>query len=168
MDHDKYAVRKAIKEDCESIQRLIQELADYEKMPNGPQLDPKTLEQDGFGTRPFFEAFVAVEKESNQIIGFALYFFTYSTWQGKSLYMEDIYVQLQHRRKGVGLSLLRSVSQVALSENCVRLNFSVLNWNSPSIEFYKSLGASDLTEKEGWHCFRMNRAEIEQLAQCKA
>ncbi|XP_032784282.1 thialysine N-epsilon-acetyltransferase isoform X3 [Daphnia magna] len=137
--------------------------------PTGPKnLLTIALEQDGFGTRPFFEAFVAVEKESNQIIGFALYFFTYSTWQGKSLYMEDIYVQLQHRRKGVGLSLLRSVSQVALSENCVRLNFSVLNWNSPSIEFYKSLGASDLTEKEGWHCFRMNRAEIEQLAQCKA
>ncbi|XP_046457044.1 thialysine N-epsilon-acetyltransferase-like isoform X2 [Daphnia pulex] len=136
-------------------------------MPDGPQIDSKALEQDGFGVRPFFEAFVASEKDSNQIVGFALYFFTYSTWQGKSLYMEDIYVQPQHRRKGVGLSLFRSVSQAALTEDCVRLNFSVLNWNLPSIEFYKSLGALDLTEKEGWHCFRMNRCEMEQLAQRK-
>nr|CAH0108026.1 unnamed protein product [Daphnia galeata] len=161
---NRFTIRKAIKEDCESIHRLIQELADYEKMPNGPQLDVKALEKDGFGIRPFFEAFVAYSNELNQIVGFALYFFTYSTWQGKSLYMEDIYVQPQQRRKGVGLSLLRSVSQAALAENCLRLNFSVLNWNLPSIEFYKSLGALNLTEKEGWHCFRMNRCEMEQLA----
>ena len=95
------------------------------------------------------------------------------------------YVQPEHRKKGVGLSLLRLVSKVhffvfihllqfliiltfyfkaALAENCVRLNFAVLNWNQPSIDFYKSLGAHDLTQSEGWHCFRIHRQEIEKLA----
>lgn len=142
------------------------------------------LQRDGFGDRTFFESFVAVNKDTHRIVAYSLYFFTYSTWQGKSLYMEDIYVQPEHRRKGIGLSLLRLMSQVsatlkwqeisyspgkflqvACEQNCQRFNFSVLNWNKPSIEFYKSLGANDLTAKEGWHSFRINRAEIERLAQ---
>jgi len=165
MELEHYSVRKATKDDCGAIHQLIQELADYEKMPDGPKIDVKTLEQDGFGSRPFFESFVAVDKESNQIIGYALYFYTYSTWEGKSLYLEDVYVQPLHRSKGVGLLFFRVVSQAAVQENCSRLNFSVLNWNKPSIDFYKSLGAVDLTKEEGWHSFRLTREFIEILAQ---
>jgi len=137
-------------------------------MPDGPKIDVNVLEQDGFGSRPFFESFVAVAKESDEVVGYALYFYTYSTWQGKSLYLEDVYVQPLHRRKGVGLSFFQIVSTAAIQENCSRLNFSVLNWNKPSIDFYKSLGAVDLTSEEGWHSFRLNREFIEKLAQLKS
>ena len=70
------------------------------------------LENDGFGARPFFEAFVAVDSEYSQLVGYVLYFYSYSTWQGKSLYMEDIYVQPEHRKKRIGLTMLRHVAQV--------------------------------------------------------
>ena len=150
------------------------------------------LEEDGFGSRAFFESFVAVAKETGEIVGYALYFFVYSTWQGKSLYLEDVYVQPAHRKRGIGSAFFHSLAQViafhqrdfrrmrlkclspvglvlkaALKEDCQLLNFSVLNWNQPSIDFYKSLGAVDLTGEEGWHSFRLHRPQIEKLAQSK-
>jgi len=165
MELENYIIRPAVKEDCLTIQLLIQELAEYEKMPEGPTLTIKDLERDGFGDRPFFEAFVAATKDSGQVVGFALYFFVYSTWQGKALFLEDIYVQPQHRKQGIGRSFFKHIAQTAVKENCQRINFQVLDWNKPSIDFYKSLGAVDLTNDEGWHCFRLWRPQIEQLAQ---
>lgn len=129
-------------------------------MPDGPKLSVKSnkaadlriwlqnfttifcifsaLEADGFGDRPYFKAFVAEtkdDKNQNQIVGFTLYFFTYSTWEGKSLFMEDIYVQQQHRKKGVGLSLFQSVAQVSVAL------FRALNCNT---KFYKIIANFNL------------------------
>ena len=111
---DTFSVRKAKKEDCKEILRLIQELADYEKMPNGPRIGAETLEEDGFGSsRAFFECFVAEAKSKpNELIGYVLYFYTYSTWEGRSVYMEDIYVTPSCRGLGIGTKLWQSVVKV--------------------------------------------------------
>jgi len=154
-------IRNAVKEDCKTIRVLIQELADYEKMPDGPKISAETLEADGFGDQAFFRCLVA--EVEGKLVGFSLYYFTYSTWEGKQVYMEDLYVQPQYRGAGIGSKLWKGVVQHSLDIGCSRCNFSVLDWNLPSIEYYKRQGAVDLSEKEGWKCFRMTKQVMEQF-----
>jgi len=155
-------IRKAVREDCKDIRILIQELADYEKMPEGPKISAEVLEKDGFGDEKFFHCFVA-EQSDKSLIGFALYNITYSTWEGKQVYMEDLYVQPQYRGQGVGTKLWKAVVRDALAVGCSRCNFSVLDWNTPSIEYYKRQGAVDLSDKEGWKSFRMTKSVMEDF-----
>ncbi|XP_018307258.1 uncharacterized protein [Mycetomoellerius zeteki] len=154
-------VRKARREDCEAIRTLIQELADYEKMPNGPEIDYKTLERDGFEGQPLYFCNVATSDE--KIIGYTLSYYTYSTWCGKSMYLEDIYVTPDFRGKHVGSKLLKAVAKEAVETDCHKLDFVVLKWN-PAQEFYKMYGASDLTSKEQWHCYRFIEEDLKKLA----
>lgn len=156
-------IRPALKEDCKGIRVLIQELADYEKMPDGPKITAETLEQDGFGPNKFFHCTVA--ELENKLVGFSLFYYTYSTWEGKSVYMEDLYVQPDQRGKGTGTKLWKAVVDDALKIGCSRCNFSVLDWNTPSIEYYKRQGAVDLSTAEGWLCFRMNKDVMERFVQ---
>ena len=156
-----YQIRKATKDDCPEIIRLIQELADYEKMPDGPKINAETLAEDGFGSKSFYECFVASANE--KLVGFVLYFYTYSTWEGRSVYMEDLYVTPTYRNKGIGKKLWQACVQAGLEMKCTRCNFSVLDWNKPSIEFYKSKGAVDLSGAEGWLAFRLHQSEMEKF-----
>uniref|UniRef100_A0A3B1J3K4 Spermidine/spermine N1-acetyltransferase family member 2 n=1 Tax=Astyanax mexicanus TaxID=7994 RepID=A0A3B1J3K4_ASTMX len=116
------------------------------------------LERDGFGPNPFFQCLVAevaqehCSPEGHTVVGYALYFYTYSTWRGRCVYMEDLYVMPNFRG-------------VATEQQCVRLQFSVLDWNKPSLEFYLSKGAQDLTDKEGWHFLRFDGEALDNLAQ---
>ena len=162
-------------------------------MPDGPKLTEKDLEQDGFGAKPFFECLVAYDPaKPEKLIGFVLFFYTYSTWEGKAVFMEDLYVTPTYRGKGIGTNLWKGVVQVSsnfqnnkiyirqigkymnkmkpifffikkagLDINCHRCNWNVLDWNKPSIDFYKSKGGIDLTEKEGWLSFRLTRSAME-------
>jgi len=129
-------IRKATEKDFPVILTLIKELAEYErdleKVTNSVSLMIEEQEH--------FSCFVAVT-EHNEIIGMAIYFFAYYTWVGKSLYLEDIYVKEQYRRYRVGSSLLRKVFDVARKENCKRVRWQVLDWNTSAIEFYKKSGA---------------------------
>jgi len=154
-------IRKARREDCEAIRTLIQELADYEKMPDGPQIDYKTLERDGFDGQPLYFCNVATSNE--KVIGYTLSYYTYSTWCGKSMCLEDIYVTSDFRGKHVGKRLLKAVAKEAVESNCHKLDFVVLDWN-PAQEFYKTLGASDLTSEEKWHYYRFSEADMIKLA----
>lgn len=154
-------IRKAVREDCKDIRVLIQELADYEKMPDGPKISAETLEKDGFGDETFFRCFVA--ELNRKLVGFSLYYFTYSTWEGRQVYMEDLYVQPDCRGRGVGSKLWKAVVRDALDIGCSRCNFSVLDWNQPSIDYYKRQGAVDLSEMEGWKCFRMTKSVMEEF-----
>eukprot|EP00092_Neocalanus_flemingeri_P013419 GFUD01014468.1.p1 GENE.GFUD01014468.1~~GFUD01014468.1.p1 ORF type:complete len:162 (+),score=47.98 GFUD01014468.1:55-540(+) len=156
-------IRPAMKEDCKGLRGLIQELADYEKMPDGPKISAETLEEDGFGPTKFFHCIVA--ELENKLVGFTLFYYTYSTWEGKSVYMEDLYVQPDQRGKGTGTKLWKALVDDALTTGCSRCNFSVLDWNTPSIEYYKRKGAVDLSTAEGWLCFRMNKDEMERFVQ---
>src|SRR5690348_6861343 len=102
-----FKIREGIVEDCIAIEDMIKELAVYEKMPTGPQIDYKTLERDGFGDEKLFTTFVAEMMDSRQLVGYALFFNKYSTWNGKCLFMEDIYVKPEFRRLGIGDSLFK-------------------------------------------------------------
>ncbi|XP_055790993.1 diamine acetyltransferase 2b isoform X2 [Salvelinus fontinalis] len=98
------------------------------------------------------------------VVGYALYFYTYSTWKGRSVYMEDLYVMPDFRGKGIGKGLMAKVAQVGVETQCVRLQLSVLEWNKPSLDFYIARGAEDLTAKEGWHFLRFDGQTLDTLA----
>ncbi|CDQ87318.1 unnamed protein product, partial [Oncorhynchus mykiss] len=102
--------------------------------------------------------------EGYTVVGYALYFYTYSTWKGRSVYMEDLYVMPDFRGKGIGTGLMAKVAQVGVEKQCVRLQLSVLDWNKPSLDFYIAKGAEDLTAKEGWHFLRFHGQTLDTLA----
>lgn len=153
-----------------------------EKMPQGVKINAETLIKDGgfSGGQPYFHCFVAQITDpvqsndpnlvvigpnpSTAIVGFVLYVYIYSTWEGKSIWMEDLYVKPNYRGHGIGSKLWKQVAIEAINNDCKRIDFYVLNWNKSSIDFYHSQGAIDLTMKEGWHYFRLNRDKIESLA----
>ncbi|PWL30019.1 GNAT family N-acetyltransferase [uncultured Roseivirga sp.] len=132
-------IRKGIKSDLPQVLELIQELADYEKAAHEVEITLTQLEEDGFGENPVYEFFVA-ENES-EIVGIALYYFRYSTWKGKAVYLEDLVVKDSERGKGYGQLLLDAIIKEAKRTNSKQVRWQVLDWNEPAIEFYKKLGA---------------------------
>ena len=130
------SIRKASESDFPEVLSLIKKLAEYEKEPDKVtnSVDLMKEEQD------HFRCFVA-ETENHEIVGMAIYFFAYYTWVGKSLYLEDIYVKEQYRRYKIGTMLLRKIFEIALNENCKRVRWQVLDWNTSAIEFYRKGGA---------------------------
>ncbi|KAL7390686.1 hypothetical protein ABVT39_025825 [Epinephelus coioides] len=165
-----FKVRAATKEDCKDISRLIMELAVYEKMSDQVKISHEELERDGFCQNPFFECLVAEvpeehkSKEGFTIVGYAFYFYTYSTWKGRTIYLEDLYVMPEFRGRGIGKGLLCRVAEVGKNKQCARLEFTVFNWNTPSRKFYAAKGAQDLTESEGWHFLRFDKQSMDNLA----
>ncbi|MHA6727738.1 N-acetyltransferase family protein [Chryseobacterium sp. A301] len=152
-------LRDAKKEDSTLIFELIKKLAQYEKMENDVSTSPEELEKQLFD---FTYAHVIIVEENQIAIGFALYFFNFSTFVGKpGLYLEDLYIEPQHRNKGYGKKVLKELAQRAKNKGCGRMEWSVLKWNSPSIAFYKSLGASAMEE---WDVYRLTESQIEDLA----
>ncbi|XP_013772859.1 diamine acetyltransferase 1-like [Limulus polyphemus] len=168
MSSTSFSIRPATEDDCKDIIRLIKELAEYERMPCGPKIDEDDLRKDGFGERPFYHCFVAElnNKElCSGIVGYVVYFFTYSCLEGRSLYMEDLYVSSPYRRCGIGHALWKRVAQEGIQNECFHLYFAVLNWNTSSIEFYKKHGATNITESQGWNMFRLQKDELYSLAE---
>jgi len=139
-------VRKATKEDLPAILTLIKELADYERAPDEVTISLKDLEEDGFGNSPLYEAFIA-EKDDKMIVGMAFFYFAYSTWKGKCLYLEDIIVSENYRRQGIGKQLFDAVLEKAKDLGVKRLMWQVLEWNTPAIEFYKSKYGADISNE---------------------
>ena len=135
MTHTTIKIRPAIAQDMNAVLDLIKELALYEKAPEQVKNTVAQLRQDGYGTTPAFQCIVAEEKE--KIIGFALYYFSYSTWRGQCIYLEDLCVTASHRQKGIGTKLFDEVLKIAKDKNMKRLEWQVLDWNTPAIEFYK-------------------------------
>ncbi|KAG5892416.1 hypothetical protein JTB14_003352 [Gonioctena quinquepunctata] len=156
------SVRKAVRDDMIQVFGLIKELADFEKLGEKVKIDYKTLQEDGFGkATPDFECTVA-ELDDGRIVGYALFFYSYSTWLGKFISLEDLYVQEKYRSKGVGRQLLLSVVKIAKEQHFQKIDFNVLTWN-PAIEFYKRLGAINLSETENWLRFRLDQDSINKL-----
>lgn len=136
----KISTRKATKSDIPDILSLIQELACYEKAPQEVTITKSDLETDGFGTNPLFEAILA---EADGIVaGMAFYFISYSTWKGKCIFLEDIIVKMEYRQKGIGGILFEKVINKAKEFGAKRLQWQVLEWNSPAIDFYKKYNAN--------------------------
>ncbi|XP_075062247.1 thialysine N-epsilon-acetyltransferase-like [Mixophyes fleayi] len=165
-----YRVRAAELGDCQEIMRMIQELAEYEKILDQVKITAEDLLRDGFGEpAPLFRCLVAECEDENRqkagphLVGYALSYPIYSTFEGRSLYLEDIYVTPEYRGKGIGSKLLTAVAESCLSLGCARLQLSVLDWNQTAINFYKSRGACDLSQEEGWHIFRFLPDDLQRM-----
>jgi GNAT superfamily N-acetyltransferase len=133
----KYKIRKAKETDFNAIISLIKELAEFEKAPQKVTNSVEQMKQE----KDLFECFVAENQENGEIIAMALYFFAYYTWVGKSLYLDDLYVKKEYRGNKIGTTLLNKIFEVAKQENCKRVRWQVLNWNTKAIEMYEKAGA---------------------------
>lgn len=134
------AIRAATQADIPLILELIRDLALYEREPDAAKATADDLRRDGFGATPAFHVLIA--ESDGAPIGFALYFFTYSTWRGRRcLYLEDLFVRPEHRGKGGGIALMAALAREAVKQDCARFIWQVLDWNEPSIGFYERLGA---------------------------
>ena len=155
------SLRKAVRQDAGLIVELIRELAEYEREPAAAVVTEEDIVRDGFGDRPFFE--VVVAEWEGRPAGFALYFFNYSTWQGRpGLYLEDLFVRPALRGRGIGKALLRHLARIAVVRQCGRFVWQVLDWNEPSIRFYESLGARVAKE---WLTMRVDGEALRRLAE---
>src|SRR5262249_25283954 len=145
------------------IRSLIHELATYEREPHSVQITDDQLLRDGFGPELYYECLIAeVETESGDApAGFALFFPIYSTWRGRSLHLEDLFVRPQFRGLGIGKALLTQVAAFAVERGCARLQWDVLAWNQPAIDFYRSL---DATMLDDWRRMRVTDDALTALA----
>ncbi|XP_046575993.1 thialysine N-epsilon-acetyltransferase-like isoform X1 [Haliotis rubra] len=158
--------RHAEKDDCDEILRLIKELAEFENLLDQVNITSETLKKDGFGEEKLFHCIVAEERarpgggDTSQLIGYLLYFWSYGTFTGRVLYVEDLYVSQNHRRRGVASALWEFAMKVALEKGCKRMQWVVLDWNTTAINFYKKMGAVNLSKKEGWLIYRLNEDDM--------
>ncbi|WP_375584774.1 GNAT family N-acetyltransferase [Cyclobacterium xiamenense] len=137
-----FHVRKGKKADLPAVFRLIQELALYEKAPHEVTNSVEQMEEDGFGPHPVYGFFVVEKEDDASIIGTAIYYYRYSTWKGKRLYLEDYIITADQRGKGAGKLLFEAVLAKSLEDGCTGMMWQVLDWNEPAIGFYKKYGAS--------------------------
>ncbi|MEC4112941.1 GNAT family N-acetyltransferase [Myroides pelagicus] len=151
-------IRKATSADMPRVLELIQELALFEKEPDAVVITVDDLIRDGFGAQPLFEVIVA---EVNQVIvGMALYYNRYSTWKGKTIHLEDLIVSKEHRGTGAGSALYNQIMHIAKEQGVKRVEWVVLNWNTPAIEFYKKSGATVL---EDWYTVQLDENGINNI-----
>ncbi|MGA2351760.1 MAG: GNAT family N-acetyltransferase [Terracidiphilus sp.] len=151
-------IRPATRADVPRILAFIRSLAMYERAPEAVTATEADLERDGFGPNPLY--FCLIAEYNGQTAGYALYFFNYSTWVGPGIYLEDIFVEPEFRGLGIGKLLLERVAAIAVDRGCQRLNWAVLDWNTPAIEFYRTVGAEFLDE---WRNVRVTGAALKQL-----
>jgi GNAT superfamily N-acetyltransferase len=155
-----FNIREATELDVPLILQFIRDLAEYEKLAHLVVATEATLRDTLFGGTPFAEVLIA--EEEGTAAGFALFFHNYSTFLAQpGIYLEDLFVKPEHRGRGYGKALLARLAQIARERNCGRVEWAVLDWNEPSIAFYKSLGARVMDE---WHTFRLTGEALEKLA----
>ena len=153
-------IRPATAADLPSIADLICELAEYERLAHAIVRDAALLHEHLFGTRPYAEVLMA--EEAGAVVGFALFFHTYSTFRSQpGIYLEDLFVRPAFRGRGHGKALLAALARIAIERACARLEWSVLNWNEPAIGFYRALGAKEMNE---WSVFRLTDSALHALA----
>jgi len=157
---EKFTIRPATVADVPMILELICALADYERAPNEVTASEEILKEALFGAKPAAEVLLLLENEN--AAGFAVFFHNFSTWLGRpGLYLEDLFVRPEHRGKSYGRALLIELAKIARERNCGRLEWAVLDWNEPAINFYRKLGATPMHE---WTVFRLTRDGIAKLA----
>lgn len=151
-------IRKGIPNDMTSVLDLIKELAVFEKEPDAVVVTVDDLLRDGFGENPLFHTFVAEVNE--EIIGIALYYYRYSTWKGKTIHLEDLIVRENQRGTGAGFALYSEIIAQGKRDKVRRIEWNVLDWNTPAIEFYKKTGAKVLDD---WRVAQMDEKGINEF-----
>jgi GNAT superfamily N-acetyltransferase len=158
---DPLSLRAATAADVPVLLELIRGIAEYERLAHEVEATEALLARHGFGERRIFEAVLA--ESAGQAVGFALYFFTFSTFKARpTLYLEDLFVRPEARGRGVGRRLLAELARVAVERDCGRMEWSVLDWNTPARDFYLKLGAVAMDD---WTVFRMAPAAFRRLAE---
>ncbi|MFM8272645.1 MAG: N-acetyltransferase family protein [Gemmata sp.] len=153
-------IRPATPADVPVVVRLIRDLAEYERLSHAVALTEADLRAHLFGPRPYAEVLLA--EDAGAVVGFALFFHNYSTFRAKpGIYLEDLFVIPEARGNGHGKALLRALARLAVDRDCARVEWSVLNWNAPAIEFYKSRGAVPMDE---WTVYRLTDGALTRLA----
>jgi GNAT superfamily N-acetyltransferase len=154
------AIRPATPEDAALLHELVTALAVYEREPDAVKASVEDLRNSLFG--PGATAHALICEQAGQAVGFAVYFFNYSTWLGRNgLYLEDLFVRPEHRGNGAGLALLRHLAGVAVARGCGRFEWAVLDWNQPAIDFYRAAGARPMDE---WTVYRMEGQALRDFA----
>lgn len=148
-------IRKGNPEDMEAVLGLIKELAVFEKEPDAVLITVEDLIRDGFGLVPLFQVLVA--EIENEIVGIALYYYRYSTWKGKTIHLEDLVVKENKRGSGVGFALYSEIIKQGKKDKVRRIEWNVLDWNTPAIHFYKNSGAKILDD---WRVAQMSEEAI--------
>jgi len=157
---DMLHIRPATIKDASLLRVMIRELAAFEKELELVTIREEDLAQDGFGENPRFRALIA--EWDGQPAGYALFFGYYSTWVGRGLFLEDLFVRESFRGRGIGKALLAKVARIAVTENCYGIHWEVLNWNEPAIELYKSLGAEF---RDRWRPVLLSDEALNRLAE---
>jgi GNAT superfamily N-acetyltransferase len=152
-------IRPAVRADVPRILQFILALAAYERAPEAVKATEASLEREGFGPNPFYSCLIA--EHDGRTAGYALYFFNYSTWVGPGIYLEDLFVEPELRGLGIGKLLLERVAAIAVEKGCARLQWAVLDWNTPAIDFYRAKGGEFLDE---WRNVRVTGEALRRLA----
>lgn len=154
-------IRTAKPSDVPVICQLIRDLAEYERLSHEVVLSEEKVKEHLFRERPYAEVLLA--EEETEVVGFALFFYNYSTFLGKpGLYLEDLFVKPANRGKGHGKKLLTALAKLAVERDCGRMEWAVLDWNEPSIQFYKGLGAGTMDE---WTTYRLTGEALVQAGE---
>ena len=153
-------IRPATEADLGTIEELIRALAEYERMADEVVMDAELLRKGLFGDRPYAEVLIA--EVDDEAVGFALFFHNFSTFLGRpGIYLEDLFVKPEHRGSGLGKALLKRLAEIAVERDCGRMEWAVLDWNEPSIGFYKKLGARP---NDDWTVYRLTGEALQKLA----
>jgi GNAT superfamily N-acetyltransferase len=154
------SVRPIRPDDVPAVVALVRELADYEQALHEVRLSEEQLQACLFGEAPALFGHVA--EHDGEVVGTALWFLNFSTWRGThGIHLEDLYVQPAHRGRGLGRELLRTLAELCVQRGYSRLEWSVLDWNTPSIEFYRAAGAAPM---DGWSVFRLTDGALSTFA----
>jgi GNAT superfamily N-acetyltransferase len=154
------AIRPATRADAATIASLVRELADYEKLLHEARATPEDFLRELDAPHPVIHVLIA--EWNGEPAGFALYFYNFSTFVGRTgIYLEDLFVRPAHRQHGIGRALLRALARIARDRGCGRMEWAVLDWNEPALRFYRSLDARPMKE---WIVHRLTPPEIERLA----
>ena len=152
-------IRKANVKDIGIIFNFIKKLADFEKSPKEVTTNPDLIKKKIFQKNSNIFSLIALNNDKP--VGFVVYFFNYSTWTGKKgLYIEDLFIDPEIRRCGVGSRIMKSLSKIAINNDCARMEFNVLDWNKDAIKFYQKFNAKPI---KGWTIFRIERSSLEAI-----
>jgi GNAT superfamily N-acetyltransferase len=153
-------IRRAVESDVEAIHQLIYELAVYEKAPEEAKATVDAIRTSLFSKQPVAHCHVA--EVDGKVVGIAIWFLNYSTWLGKpGIYLEDLFVKPEYRKQGLGKEFMKTLAKLCVENNYERFQWWVLDWNTPSIDFYKSIGAVPMDE---WTVFRLSGDDLKKFA----